>query len=416
MTRHVPARIVVAAAAALLTLAALLPVGASAAPPGGIGAAEDASPTPGAVASPSPTASLIPAGCPDVTDGRVSLETIIATGPAKMIECLTAAGVYQVAFDAHFPSATCDGCGGIAGGSITPEWLSGGPVDYDATSGAVTSARGLQPVGMRVSTGPEPALLGDDAATAWFDANVLDLRLPPGVGRCDTADTTAAGGCTIGRYADQTLRFTAHYQDPAASTCVASERLDDTTIPVSAVRTYCDQQLVVDSFVVTEPHVCPAGPYDVLQLSHFTSERLVACLGSRNITVTAYVPAPQPVGIGTIWAGKPGWLVDNGAVGMIVASGNLVGSVDWGVRIPPRLGACELVSNQPASCPFRPFGGKWVRIVGHFADPQWTTCKASWTSPAPRPRWFTTDYVRQYCREQFVLTAKPVAAKAPKAP
>jgi hypothetical protein len=90
--------------------------------------------------------------------------------------------------------------------------------------------------------------------------------------------------------------------------------------------------------------------------------------------------------------------------------------VDWGVRIPPRLGACELVADQPTSCPFRPFGGKWVRIVGHFADPLSATCKAAWTSPAPKPRWFTGDYVRQYCREQFVLVAKPVAAKAPKAP
>ncbi len=415
MVRQVNARLTAGAAAALLALAVLVPVAAASGPASGAPSA--GGPSAAADASPSPSASAIPAGCPDVTDGRVSLETIIATGPAKMIECLDAANVYAVEFEAYFPSFICDGCGGMRMYSIDPEWLSGGLVDYDAASRTITSSAGIGTAGMRVETGPEPALIGDDAAQAWTAANVLDLRLPPGLGACQTNGTTTSAGCTVGRYADQYLRFTAHYQDPAASTCVGSSADGGVPqMPAASVVTYCEQQLVIDSFVVTAPHVCPSQPYTVGQLSHFTSERLVACLGSRTIAVTAYVPAPQAVGIGGIWAGKPGWLVDNGAVGMVLANGNRIGSVDWLVRVPPKLGACQLTADQPASCPFKPFGGKWVRIVGHFADPLSATCKATWTSPAPRPAYFTSDYVRQYCREQFVITAKPVAVRAPSNP
>ncbi len=57
-----------------------------------------------------------------------------------------------------------------------------------------------------------------------------------------------------------------------------------------------------------------------------------------------------------------------------------------------------------------------MKILGHFADPLSATCKATWTSPAPKDTYFTPDYIRQYCREQFVISAKPVAAKAPKNP
>lgn len=392
---------------ASVAVALLAPVGASAAPGDTTRAAADA--------SPSPSASLIPTGCPDSTDGRVSLETIIATGPAKMIECMDASGAYALEFDAYFPSFVCDGCGGVGGGSITPSWLSGGLVDYDPQTGVVTSALGLQPEGMRVETGPEPALIGDDAATAWFDANVLDLRLPPGIGKCNTADTSAALGCTIGRYANQTLHFRAHYQDPAAATCTASERLDGSTIPAAAVKTYCEQQLVVDSFVVTAPRFCPTQPYTIGQLSHFTDDRLVACLGSRTIAITAYVPA-ESGGRGSLWGGTPAWLVQEWGTGMNLANGTADGASWRLVRIPPKLGACDTSATFPASCPFRRFAGKWVKIVGHFADPLSATCKATWTSPAPKDAYFTPDYIRQYCREQFVISARPVAAKAPKNP
>jgi hypothetical protein len=412
MSRSILGRMAVAAAATALVLAALAPVGASAAPGGGTRAAADA--------SPSPTASLIPAGCPDVTDGRVSLETIIATGPAKMIECLRAADVSSVAFEAYFPSFVCDGCGGTRNSSIEPRWLSGGPVDVDADSGAITSSVGISTLGMRVETGPEPDLGGDAAAQAWTAANVLDLRLPPGIGSCAT-DGTERESCTVGRYADQYLRFTAHYQDPAASTCEGRNYNypgpdDGTPLPAAAVKTYCEQQLVVDSFVTTEPHVCPSAPYTIGGLSHVTDDRLLACLGSRTITLTVYVPAPWEGGVGTVWTGTPAWLVQNQNMGMWLTNGTAEGATGRVVRIPPKLGACVTGEAYTAGCPFTRFAGKWVKVVGHFADPLSATCKATWSNPAPKPSYFTPDYVHQYCREQFVISAKPVAAKQPKNP
>ncbi len=397
-----------AVVAASVAVALLAPVGVSAGP---AHAATDA--------SPSPTAPLIPAGCPDVTDGRVALETIIATGPTKMIECMDAAGAYSVQFEAYFPSFICQGCGGIAGASIDPAWLSGGAVDYDPQTGVITPSRGLGGRGMRVETGPEPALIGDDAATAWTATNVLDLRVPPGIGSCVT-NGTGPETCTLGRYTDQVLRFTAHYQDPAAQACAgtyltSSGEPAEKPLPAAAVKTYCEQQLVVDSFVVTAPRVCPTQPYTIGQLSHFTDDRLVACLGSRTIAITAYVPA-EFGGRGSLWGGTPAWLVQEWGTGMYLANGTADGASWRLVRIPPKLGACDTSATFPASCPFKPFAGKWVKIVGHFADPLSATCKATWTSPAPKDAYFTPDYIRQYCREQFVISAKPVAAKAPKNP
>ena len=335
-----------------------------------------------------------------------------------MVECLDAAGISRVAFDAYFPKLVYPGAGGTGQSSVAPTWLSGGLVFYDATTGVIDPADDLA-AGMRVQTGPEPGLTGGDAARAWMAANTVFLRVPPALGDCQVMDT--ARFCTFGRFAGQELHFTAHYQDPAAATCKGTWYPDPATtvkadLPAASVRAYCDQQLVVESFVTNEPYVCPASPYTVTELSHFRSDRLVACLGSGTISVLAYVPVPVASATGSIWDGTPHWLVGNEMTGMVVLGWPDSAYTYWLVRIPPRLGACTLQSNDPASCPFRPFAGKWVTITGHLADAASATCKATWTNPAPKPPFFTTAYVRQYCREQFVISATPTLAKAPARP
>jgi hypothetical protein len=239
------------------------------------------------------------------------------------------------------------------------------------------------------------------------------------MGSCAIDDTTPAT-CSVGRYTGLWLRFEVHLLDWRAATCTGST-LEPPPMPAAAVVAYCGQQLVVDSFTVQTPSVCPAAPYMVADLVHFTSDRLVACLGSRTITVTGHVPVPVAAAIGSLWVGTPGWLAAPGPPsaagwgGMVVTGAASADAPMFNVRIPPRLGACRVFANEPASCPFRPYAGKWVRFTGHFSDALSTTCSGTWTSPAPKPAYFTTAYVRQYCREQFVLSTRPVRVAAPAA-
>lgn len=403
----------VTVAVALLALAALAPVGATAGPSAGSRAAADAS----------PTASTLPSAidCPDLAPGALTVETILSTGPAKMRECVSAAGMSEITFLAYFPAQECNGCGGTSGGGIDPGWLSGGSVDYDPATGAVTPAAGLGSFAMQVWTEELPYFLTDDEAAAWRKAHSLDLRLPPGLGTCVSTDTTP-DMCTVWRYGDQVLRISAHYDDQAAQTCTGT--YTDATnpdapvakdIPSAAAIGYCEQQLVISYFVTTTEYVCPAAPYTVLDFSHFTADRLLACLGSKKIVVTGYMPVPEAGGVGAMWMGKPGWLVNYGPTGQMIEGNALTGGNVWlNVRIPPNLGACDIMLSTPSQCPFTSLGGKTVRMVGRFDDPRSATCTASWTSPARKPAYFTRAYVRQYCRTQFVLLSKPVVAKTPK--
>jgi len=406
MRRERAQRSIAVASAALLLLAAFAPLGAS-----------------GASALPvkvddSPSPSARPAGCPDIASGHLALSTIIATGPARMVACAKAQDATSLTFDAWFPSASCDGCGGVSD-TILPLWLSGGAVYYDATTGVVTPGNSGT-LGMQVATGPKPDGLSFDASSAWLEAHTLVLRLPPDIGTCVT-NGTAARYCSISRYVGLDLRISAHYLDTAATTCTG-ETMTGGAFPASAAVGYCEQQLVVDSFTVATPYVCPTAPYTVADLLHFTSDRLVACLGSRIIAVTAYVPVPVSAAIGSLWVGTPGWLAspglpsDAGWGGMIVTGAASADAPAFNVRIPPRFGACRLFADDPASCPFKPFAGKWVRFTGHFSDALSSTCSGTWTSPAPKPAYFTKAYVQQHCREQFVLSSKPTRTTAPKAP
>ena len=415
-----PAALAAVIATALLATAMLLTTtGALAADHmAGPGPASTAAAAGAEAAAEAAAASPPPSGCPDLTDGRVPFETIIALGADRMIACLAAAEVPHVTFDAYFTPRACAGCGGSRSAFISPSWLSGGLVEVDAKTGAISPSQGISRYGMSVATGPRPTFADAAAEAAWTAANVLDLRLPPTIGTCMTDDTTSASGCSVARYAGQVLRFTARYGDPASATCTGTV-VDGPPLPTPSAIAYCRQQLVVQAFVVTEPYVCPTAPYTVLELSHFATDRLVACLGDRTIAVTGLVPAPVVSPTERRWVGGPAWLVDDGSAGMVLASGTITedAALAWlKVRIPPKLGACATVATDPASCPFRPFVGKWVRIVGHFADPVSAKCVARWAGPGAAPAWFTADAVRQYCREQFVLSAKPKPVTAPKAP
>jgi hypothetical protein len=413
----------VAVASAALLLAAFAPLGAAGVD-GVDGVAGVATP-PVRVdgsASPSPTAAAAPTGCPDLASGEVALSTIIAAGPTKMAECAKAQDASSVTFLAYLPASRCEGCGGISGASIVPAWLSGGSVRYEATTSTI-SGDGVGALGMHVTTGPRPSGLSDAARSAWEAANALDVRLSTWMGSCPIDDTTPAN-CSVSRYAGLWLRFDAHLLDWRADTCTGST-LEPPRMPASAVVAYCEQQVVVDAFTVDTPFVCPAAPYTVADLVHFTSDRLVACLGSKVIDVTAYVPVPVSAAIGWTWVGTPGWLAspgppsDEGWGGMVVlssASAGFVEGAQFSVRIPPRLGACRIFADDPASCPFRPFIGKWVHFTGHFSDALASTCSGTWTSGRPKPAYFRKAYVQQYCREQFVLSSRPAKAAAPKTP
>lgn len=411
MRRDRAQRAVAVAGAALLLLAALAPLGASGASvrPDRI---DDSPP-------PSPTAAAAPTGCPDLASGEIALSTIIAAGPTKMAECAKAQDASRVTFLAYFPASRCEGCGGISGAAIVPAWLSGGSVRYEATTSTI-SGDGIGALGMHVTTGPRPSGLSDAARSAWEVTNSLDIRLPTWMGSCPIDDTTPAN-CSVSRYAGLWLRFEVHLLDWKADTCTGSTQ-EPVRMPPSAVVAYCEQQVVVDAFTVDTPFVCPAAPYTVAELVHFTSDRLVACLGSRVIDVTAYVPVPVSTAIGWAWVGTPGWLAspgppsDEGWGGMIVMGAASGAAAPFSVRIPPRLGACRIFADVPGSCPFRPFIGKWVRISGHFSDALSSTCSGTWTSGRPKPAYFTKAYVQQYCRERFVLSSRPVRAAAPKTP
>ena len=412
MRRDAAQRAVAVASAALLLLAVVAPTGAVATSPAGDLSA--------AAASASPTAAAAPTGCPDLASGYLALSTIIATGPAKMAACAKAQDAASVTFDAYFPASKCDGCGGVTGATIDPAWLSGGMVFYGPATSAISGSGAVGALGMHVTTGPVPADLTGDALRAWQSIHGLDLRLPTWMGSCPIDDTTPAY-CSVSRYAGLWLRFEAHLLDWKASTCTGST-LEPPQMPASGVAAYCEQQSVVDSFTVETAYVCPAAPYAVADLVHFTSDRLVACLGSKVITVTGYVPVPVSATIGWTWVGTPGWLAspgrpsDEGWGGMIVTAAASGDPAVFNVRIPPRLGACRIFADDPASCPFRPFIGKWVRFTGHFSDTLSSTCSGTWTSGWPRPVYFTKAYVQQYCREQFVLSSKPVRTAAPKTP
>ncbi len=414
-----PAALAAVAATALLAAAMLVTAtGALAAGRTPAAAGGGAAPATVAAAATAAAASPSPSGCPDLADGTVPLETIISLGADKMIACLAAAEVPHVTFDAYFTPQACAGCGGSRSAFISPSWLSGGLVEVDAKTGAIYPSQGISRYGMSVATGPRPTFADAAAEAAWTAANVLDLRLPPTIGACVTDDTTSASGCSVARYAGQVLRFTARYGDPASATCTGTV-VDGPPLPTPSAIAYCRTQLVVQAFVVTEPYVCPTAPYTVLELSHFATDRLVACLGDRTITVTGLVPAPVVSPTDRRWVGGPAWLVDDGSAGMVLASGTITedAALAWlKVRIPPKLGACATVATDPASCPFRPFVGRWVRIVGHFADPVSAKCVARWAGRGAAPAWFTADSVRQYCREQFVLSAKPKPVTAPKTP
>ena len=58
--------------------------------------------------------------------------------------------------------------------------------------------------------------------------------------------------CTLGRYTDQRLVITAHYQRPGRAGVrrdipdVVRRNRTEKPLPAAAVKTYCEQQLVVD--------------------------------------------------------------------------------------------------------------------------------------------------------------------------
>jgi hypothetical protein len=116
-----------------------------------------------------------------------------------------------------------------------------------------------------------------------------------------------------------------------------------------------------------------------------------------------------------VWSGTPAWLVDDFGPGFYLYGWPSDFAPVLEVRVPPALGVCA--TYDVSHCPFRPFVGKWVKIVGHFEDARSATCKATWSRMSGTPEaWFTPAFVRQTCREKFVLLSKPVLATAPKAP
>jgi hypothetical protein len=366
-------------------------------------------------AQPTPTAATGPTGCPEPAVGDVPLATIIATGPAKMVECQKAQDGIVVWFDAYFPAQACDGCGGTGGATIGPAWLSGGVVDYDAASRAVTAAPLSGARGMRVTTQLPPDGVSPAELAAWMETHALDLRLPPGMGSC-AVDDTSTGSCSLAHYADTMLSISGHYMDDAAETCTGIVA-DGSAMDPPAVFAYCDQQLVVDSFTVISPAVCPAAPYTVVELSHYSTDRLLACLGSRKIVVTGYVRADVGFGRGSVWSGTPGWLSADWGPGQILFGWPSGYAPFFELRVPPALGTCDVGQWDMTRCPFGPFVGRWVRFVGRYEDPRSATCRASWSPLSGQaPAWFTRAFVRQQCRERFVITSRPVGVEAPAAP
>ena len=123
-------------------------------------------------------------------------------------------------------------------------------------------------------------------------------------------------------------------------------------------------------------------------------DQLVACTGSRELTVVGYLaPAWGIGGIPTFI--KPAWLGEE-----------FIEKVLW-LKVHPSDGCfadddCRwifLFAEHPETLPLEP--DRWVVITGHFDDPAAATCY--WEENPISPPRTTTEAIGQ-CRQHFVVT------------
>jgi hypothetical protein len=152
---------------------------------------------------------LAPAGCPL---GDVDISVLYTLTPWERLACL---GDRQITVEGTFG---CSGCGGLAPGSFTPDWLA-----YPMFFNVLTPPRAI-PVSV---------------------VEQLTLRVPPEIAQLSTEQ------------AGSVLRVTAHFNDARSVDCVVAPGEPGQERPANdlAAEWYCREQLVVDTWeaIGTDP-------------------------------------------------------------------------------------------------------------------------------------------------------------------
>ncbi|HET7472432.1 MAG TPA: hypothetical protein VFJ71_04845 [Candidatus Limnocylindrales bacterium] len=123
------------------------------------------------------------------------------------------------------------------------------------------------------------------------------------------------------------------------------------------------------------------------------NERALACFGSREITLSAFVNRPDGLGGTSSFAITPSWIVGGG---LIVFGSPREVSPGFGD------GPFFFVSTRPSAGDLQhQYARRWVTIRGHFDDPAAATCRATGPAGVTPSR---TQAV-EICRTMFVLTS-----------
>jgi hypothetical protein len=374
-------------------------------------ASADASAVPSALASGAP-ASTPPCPTPlplDPATGAMvtSVEALAALGDAASA-CY---GDAKLELTAYVPAHTY--VDDISGYAWDPAWLAG-----TLQFAILASAR-------------------EETKTAWLAA-----YLSPSLGSC--VGTQVAAACVLHPYVGRWLTVTGHFNDPASSTCTGTPRpgMDPTPPPITPAEAEvtCRTHFVLDTFAqakatgdvpVVFAAMCPVEPITIEQMVAVGATigpwYGLSCLKTREMTYRAYVVP----GVGLLsgmeqYPMSPRWLADPLNTGIVLTETEADASnpANWLIaRVPPDLvaggesQACDGSAVDPASCPFAPYVGKYVRITGHYDDYESMSCMVSGGpggSAAPGTTPITPDAVILGCREQFVIDS--VAAASGPAP
>ncbi len=367
-------------------------------------AAPGASPDPSASPAPSaaaPATSAAPSGSPaakkvacpplplDPSTGALSASVELLAGLG--VDAAPCFGTAKLQVTGYVPEPW--GLGGTTAYTYSPTWL------YGMFAGAsLTAGR------------------GQDAAS-------IEVYAPPSLGSCD--GTQLADACVLHPYMKRWVTVVGHYNDPAASTCMATP-IDATVPPIPAADSElaCLRHFVLESaaaFTATgplpsvDPGLCPVEPITVDQLIEGTDEvgpqYGLGCLGGRTITFTAYVVP----GVGLLSGMEqvtvePRWLADALNTGVVLAESATAAddATGWLVaRVPPDLSpagdaACDGSAVDPDTCPFAPYVGGYVTVTGHYDDAESLTCREV---PGPGGPLLDPAALVESCREQLVVTA-----------
>ena len=149
----------------------------------------------------------------------------------------------------------------------------------------------------------------------------------------------------------------------------------------------------------------PGGPLSTEFPPIFGSyhERALACYGSRELSLRAFVAAPEGLGGTQPYSIKPRWLT---SVSSFLAPADQ--EVEPGVFEGPWFSVA--VPSRVAGL-FSKASGRWVQVHGHFDDPAAARCRVDGDQSAPGVP--TDSQAVEICRTSFVIDSVRRAAAVP---